>query len=478
MTEAILLSLAGAAGGLVVAGWAARLARLAQPAQLAAQDYTVLDWRVLGFALFTACVTALVFGIVPAWTTGRLQPVHLTTRAGTGGGRRAAAFRAALIAVQVALTLVLVSGALAMTRGFASLMGTDLGYTTRHVATAKVSLAGTRYDSGGRPREYVREALARLRALPGVRSAAVINNLPLATSGFSGGVFSVEGGRPVMAVVVEATPDYFHTMSTPVLSGREFAKEDVAGAADVAIVNEEFEKLVASGTPLVGKELRSEGKFARVRSRTIVGVVGTALYDVKEPSAPRLAQIFVPFEQSPVSSITFVIRAAPGTADAVGRFRDVLRGVDRQVPVFDVKTLDDRVAESVTRPRFYTTVVVFFSAFALLLAVVGIYGVASYSVTRRSHEIGVRLALGSSPSRVRRLLIREIAIPLSAGIVTGIAAAAAMARLVAHFLPGEQIDPGISALATMLVVGTTLVAVRTATRRVGKLEPLSVLRAE
>jgi predicted lysophospholipase L1 biosynthesis ABC-type transport system permease subunit len=220
------------------------------------------------------------------------------------------------------------------------------------------------------------------------------------------------------------------------------------------------------------------GKFARVRSRAIVGVVGTALYDVKGPSAPRLAQIFVPFEQSPVGSVTFVVRAAPDITDPLGRCRDVLRGVDRQVPVFDVKTLDDRVAESVTRPRFYTTVVVFFGAFALLLAVVGIYGVASYSVTRRTHEIGVRLALGSSPSRVRRLLTREIAVPLSAGVVCGIAAAAAMARLVAHFMPGERIDPGVWTLAALLVAGTTLVAVRTATGRVGKVEPLSVLRAE
>ena len=259
ITESVVLTGFSAAAGIVVAQWAARLAIAAQPAQLSAENVTILDWRVLGFAMALAALTGFVFGVLPASLIGRLQPSEdLMRTAADGSNARVRRLRSTLVAVQVALTLILLGGAIVMGRGFLGMLGADLGYRTDHVATVRVSLAGTRYDTRNLRAQFYRDALERLRKIPGVQSAGAIDSLPLATKAFMGDRVELDSGRNVgLALVMWVTPDYFRTMQTPIVQGRDFTAGDTPGSERVAIVNQEFAHAAGTDQTVVGKKAMS-----------------------------------------------------------------------------------------------------------------------------------------------------------------------------------------------------------------------------
>jgi putative ABC transport system permease protein len=477
ITESTLLTLIAAGAGLVVAQWASRLASAAQPAELAVQEYSILDWRVLAFAAGIAGLTGLLFGVLPALLVGRLQSGaeafrSRNTSQSTGTGR----MRALLLALQGAFALVLLTGSLSMGRSFVRLLGTDMGFRTDHVVTLNATTVGNRWEGSSRSAEYFREALGRLRAVPGVVSAGAVDYLPMIDNMYMAASFQLDTSHSVPSALLNAaTPDYFRTMETKFLEGRDFDVTDQQVSTRVAIVNEEFVRRLGIGPHVVGKQVIT--RWPTDKPITIVGVVQTAL--THGPDSPPAAQVFLPAEQFGLGYVTFVARVQGDVTRYLAGCRDAVQQVDPHVPIYDVKTLDQRLSDTLARPRFYTTAILFLGGFAVLLAVVGIYGAATYSIAQRTHEIGVRLAVGATTGGVRSLLLRQSLLPMVCGAAVGIAGAAILGRYLQHLIKGAETS-GVQACATaaaMLIFAAAL-AVWSATRRIVRMDPTAALRTE
>jgi putative ABC transport system permease protein len=473
LSESVLLSFIAVLAGLPVAYWAAKLATLVQPADLTAQVYTILDWRVLGFAIGITLVTGLLFGVVPAWLVRHLQPPGgLVRMQGSGSNSQ---LRGLLIAMQVALTLVLLAGSVTMARSFLSLLGTDIGFRTDHLVTVSVSLAGTPERVEHRQSEYGREVLDRLRRVPGVESAGAIDFLPLDARAFMGLELHTETGRETSLVVLgKVTADYFRSMATPVIYGREFLPSEPKGTEKVAIVTEGVARQVAEGSAVIGRKVAlrvGEEPF------TIVGVVREAHY--RGPEGPATDQIFFPADRDFPSFATFVARVRGNAEESLAACRDAVQSVDREIPVYGVKTYQQRLDETLAVPRFRTTVFLFFGGFALLLAIAGIYGVSSYSITQRRREIGIRIAIGASARGVRAMILRQALWPIGAGMLIGFGGAAWQGKVLEHLLPAAPpVDIAASAVAAMMLAVVALIAIWSATSSVLKLNPIEVLKSE
>jgi predicted permease len=474
ITESILLTCVAAFAGLIVANWAAKLASSAQPAQLAVQNYTILDWHVLAFATGLAMFTGFLFGFLPASLIGRLQPTEDLVRSQPGSSTsRVRRLRSVLVAVQICLTLILLGGSIVMGRSFLKMLGTDLGFRTDHVVTMSVSLAGTGHEKSAM--EYYRAALDRLRAIPAVESAGAIEALPLAVTGFSGSNFRMESGRLVpYAAVIPVTPDYFQTMATPIVHGRALTAVDQKNSELVGVVNQEFLRVAGEDASFVNRRLTfPQGK----RAVLIVGIVHDVRYS--GPAQGVFPQLFLPAEQRTPLFMTFVARVRGRPEAYLPICRDAIQSLDRQVPVFGAKTLDDRLSEALARPRFYTVVVLFFGGFALLLAVIGVYGVATYSIVQRTHELGVRIAVGASAQHLRCMLLRQSLMPVAIGMTAGVAGAFALGRFLEHLMnTAQRMDAVTSAEAAILLVSVAGVAIWSASQRILRLDAMQILRAE
>jgi predicted permease len=471
ITECTLLTLASAAAGMAVAYWASRLAASVQPTQLAAQAYTILDWHVLGFAVVVASATGLFFGVLPANLIGRMQPAaelaRMQPNAHGSGARR---LRSLLVAMQAAFTLILLSGAITLGRSFLKLTGAELGFRTGHIVTMNVSLSGTPREDD--PARYYNEALDRLRAIPGVEAAGGTVYLPLTPDlGLMGAGFRPESAREEKTgLFFPATAGYFGAMGTTILRGRDFRTSD----RNAAIVNEAFVRQFPGTRSLVGQTMKSS---FRDHPLTIVGIVRNQSLSPGYSGSPV---VYVPIgDGKPMPNLTFVARVRGNTEAYLPVCRDALQSVEPKVPVFNVKTLDQRLDEALARPRFYTTAVLFFAVFALLLAVIGIYGVANFLIVQRTHEIGVRLAVGASPERLRATLLRQSLLPLFAGAAAGAVGAVAAGRVAESLISSaEPIGAPACAFAAALLAAVAAIAVWTATKRIVRLDPMRVLRAD
>ncbi len=479
VTESVLLTGFSAAAGMLVAKWAVRLAAAAQPTQSTAQNYTILDWRVLAFAAGLAAITGLAFGVLPAWLIGRLQPAEdLLRTCYDGSNSRVRRLRSALVTLQIASTLVLLGGSIVLGRSFLKLLGTDLGYRTDHVITMNVSLAGTHLDKPELRNQYYHEALDRLRKVPGVEAAGAIDSLPLATNAFMGMDADLDSSyKPAFSCIMWVAPGYFDAMRTSVAAGRDFTARDRQGAARVAIVNEEFARKAGGNQAALGQTVKS--LFGKPGTgMTIVGVVHTVHYHA-DPDDKPLPILFLPLDQNPHPFMTLVARVHGTTEAYLPVMRAAVESLDPQVPVFDIQTLDQRLEQALARPRFYTTAVVFFGAFGLLLAAIGVYGVASFSVIQRTHELGVRIAVGATAQRVRWMLLRQSLPPVVAGVAMGVLGTFALGQFLQHLLDSAQrVDGLTSAIAGGILATIAAVAVWSATQRIVRLDPMQVLRSE
>jgi putative ABC transport system permease protein len=466
ITEATVLTAAAAIAGLAVAQWTARLAAIAQPAQLASRPYSVLDWRVLAFALGLAAATGIAFGVLPATLIGQMQRTQPGTR-----GSSASRMRAVLIALQAALTVTLAAGSFSMGRSFLKLMGIDLGYRTSRVVTMSVSLP--HWNDHTAP--FAREALARLRAVPGVESAGAASYLPLVDSKIQEGTFfRLDRSEPKQnARVMITSPGYFRTMGTPVIEGREFTEADRGGAAPVVIVTEEFAWRYPRQR-LVGRMLYLEPASVWA---TIVGVVRSQRF--LGPESDPWEVIYRPMDQYEQWFATFVAKVRGNPEGYLAACRDAVQGTDRGIPVFDVKTLDQRLADAVARPRFYTTAIVFLAGFALLVAAIGAYGAASHSISQRTHEIGIRIAVGGPPARVRGMVFRQNMAPVCVGVVAGLLGAAGLGHFLKHLMASaEPTGIWICGSAAIVIAAATACAIWTATSRVVRTDPTAALQVE
>ena len=472
LTESLLLSGVAAVSGLIVAYWTAAVATAVQPAALAAQAYRILDWRVLSFAVALSFVTGLVFGVLPAVHVSRLR-VSITALRQAGSSQPAGRVRRALIAAQVALAIILLAGSVALGRGFLALLKADTGYQTRNVVTLSVSLAGSTHRDQDRAATYYQEALRRVREVAGVESASAAEFLPLAAQTFMGGQFRIDdAGTPALATVVPVAPGYFQTMGGRVLYGREFQDGDGQGPEPVAIVNDQFARRFGDPAGMVGRQLTSGPPWKRPFQ--IIGVVRGMRYGL---STTASEQIFLLSMGPQFLTVVAKVRGRP--QDRIPPIRAAVQSVDARVPVFDVKTMEERLDESLARPKFYTTAVLFFGGFALLLAATGIYGIASYTVAQRTREMGIRLALGTTAARVRGGLMKQGLLPVAVGALPGVAGAFAASRFLASLLPGaEPVSAMTCAAALAPVFAIAAAGIWSATRRIARLDLAETLRAE
>lgn len=477
VTEATVLTAAAAVAGMAVAHWTARLADSASPAQLSARQYTVLDWRVIAFAVGLTIVTGIVFGVLPASLITRMQLGPDVVRAQPGSrGSGVSRMRTVLTVMQAALTVTLAAGSLTMGRGFLKLLGTDLAFRTDHVVTLNVSLAGTRYERENLERRYYGEALAQLRGVQGVESAAAVSNLPLNSRMFSGGRFALDSGEQgKMAVLNNASPGYFRTMGIEVMEGREFTESDRQGTEPVIIISDDLARSFARSR-IVGRRIKLPWVGAP-QVATIIGIVRAQR--IMGPAYESSAQIFRPIEQSPPGFLTFVARVRGNPEAYLAVCRDALQRTDRDVPVYDVRTLGQRLAEVLARPRFYTTAILFLAGFALLLAIAGTYGVATHSVAQRTHEIGVRTAVGASLGGLRYMVFLHSMAPVGMGLLAGVFGAAGLDRFLRHLIASaEPAGLWVCSAAALVLAVSTAVAVWTATGRITRMDPIAALRAE
>jgi predicted permease len=455
------------------------------PAPLAAQAYTLLDWQVLSFALALTVATGILFGVAPALLMRHwLADASLRAKGTTPRGLRT--MRATVVALQASVAVVLLVGSLILGRSFLRLLGTDLGYRTDNVAVLSVSLFGTRYQTDYmafrtspqppqfREATYYRRALDRMRALPVVESAGLVNSLPLSGEKLWSTDFTLDSGQQPFAMEVNASPGYFRSMGVPVVQGRDFTDGDRQGSEPVAIVNEEFVRRAGVGNAILGHKVTPNSS----KPLTIVGIVRTLLYDpLRRGNAD--AQVYTPIAQNSVGAATFTVRVRGDAERYLPMLRDSLAQVDSSVPPFGVATLDARLRESLARPRFYTTAILFFAGFALLLAIVGVYGAASYSIAQRTQEIGVRIAVGASPLGLRATLLRQSMLPVAGGMAAGVAGAVAFGRYLQSLIATAEpagIVPCLAAAA--LLAAATAAAVWTASSRIVNLDPIAALRME
>ena len=371
------------------------------------------------------------------------------------------------------LTIVLLTASVSVGRAFVNLMRIDRGFDVKHLATFSVSLDGTPHQLAGRQLAYFEAALARIRAVPGVRNASETEFLPLNSPAFLGGPWRFDG-RPAKqnSMIVPVLDNYFRTMGGHMLFGREFTEAEVRSDAKVAVVSELFASQFGEPRDVIGHEV-TLGSRPPLK---IVGVVRGMDYMTDDVNS---FQIFVPAHAPGGFYSTFVVQVNGRAKDRLATIRDAIRSVGPRVPVFDAKTMQQRMDDALARPKFYRTALLFFAGFALLLAVIGIYGVVSYAVAQRTREMGVRLALGTTPARLRTMLLRQDLFSVAVGAVMGMAGAALAGRFLESLVNGAKaFDLATFTFSTLLLFLPAAASIWSATRRIAGLDIMNILRFE
>ena len=484
LTESLLLALAGGAAGVLLALWGVDLLPSLGPGDLPRLEEIRVDGRVLGFTLAVSLLTGALFGLAPALQLSRpdLGEVLKEGGRGAGDGPRRRRLRGLLVVTEIAVSLVLLVGAGLLVRSFARLTRVSPGFDPEQVVTMKLTRPGPRFGGARPDAEFFRQAVERVAALPGVESAAVASHLPLAGSEEIDD-FTVEGMPPARpsdrpkADVRVISPDYFRAMGMALRAGRAFDERDDEQARGVTIVSEGLARRFFPGQEPLGKRLNRGDVSREADWLTIVGVVAEVRHSALG-AEPR-PQLYVPNRQLPWASMSLVVRAAGDPLSAVPAIRRAVWEVNPNQPVTEVKLMRDYLTASVAPRRFQMLLLSVFAGVALALAAVGIYGVISYSVSRRTREIGVRLALGATPVDIVRLVLRQGAVLMLAGLALGMAAGAAATRLLSSLLYGvSATDPLTFAGVTLLLAVVALAACYLPARRATKIDPLAALRQE
>jgi putative ABC transport system permease protein len=472
LTECLFLCAVSALAGLFVAAGVTSVAAKVQPPPLSAMSYSLFDVRVLAFSLTISVLTGLLFGVLPFFSIGQ---VHIFGVTGSGRTRRSRVFSQFLTGTQVALTIILLTASLSIGRAFFQLMTTDRGFNASGIVTVNVSLDGTTHQTSEQRRHYFEEVLARIRNLPGVRSASATEFLPLYATGFGGGPFGVDGRRANRSsTMVPTLADYFQTMGGRILEGREYTQAEVAARSRVAVVNERFAASFGGPREVLGRQLTT----GLGNSWKIIGVVQGMEFET-DSSGATSNQVYAPAE-SPGSFFSTVVARVEGRADDhLATIREAIQSVDPYVPVFGVKTMEQRLEDFFIRQSAYRTAVWMFAGFAVLLALIGIYGIVSHSVAERTQEMGLRMALGATPARIRGTVLTQNLLVIAMGAILGVLGASVIGNSLSVVVP--EAKPVGSTISIALAVSLCAVAAMTiwsATRRIPKLEIMRMLRAE
>ncbi|HEY8227944.1 MAG TPA: ABC transporter permease [Pyrinomonadaceae bacterium] len=484
-TESTLLALAGGGVGLLLSIWGVPLITRLLPREFPRLSEIQMDWRVLGFTLTVSVLTGFLFGLAPALHITRfgVQDAMKESSHGAGGSVYRSRLRHALIVAEVALSVVLLAGAGLLFRSFMQLQSVNAGFTPEEVLTGRLAPSGERFRTDTDYINYYQQVLSRIAMVPGVREAGVINTLPLQKGPTFR--FRVEGRPPLTidkwqpANYRSVSPNYFHVMNIPVLQGRSFMDRDNEQAPTVLMVNQSLVEKNFSGENVIGKRVN----FGRTDSNNqpvwfeIVGVVADVKnQELKEPAEP---EVYFSSLQSPFEAMSMVIRGTVEPNSLVSVVRQAVAEVDKTVPVADLEPMERLVTESVMQPRFNMVLLGLFSAIALLLSAAGIYGVTAYSVTQRTHELGIRIALGAQLSDVLRLILKQGVTVILVGLSIGLVVAFALTRLLKSLLFGvTATDPLTFVVIASLLSSVALIACYIPARRATKVDPLVALRYE
>jgi len=483
LTESLMLAVAGGVLGLLLSVGALRLLLASIPIKLPFWMNFGIDLRVLAFTVGVTVLTGLVFGSIPALQTSR---VNLNDTLKEGGRRSLTSIRtfsrSVLVIAEIALSLVLLVGAGLMIQSFLRLRSVDVGLNPKGVATASVTLPRLKYPEKPQRAAFFKQLVEQVTALPGVEAAAATATVPL-SGGFWGRSLTVEGypvlsvGQAPMIQHTVVTPNYFRTMGIILLSGRDFTAADTAGAPLVTIIDERLASEYWANESPIGKRVRFGPPEDNEPWHTVIGVVRSVRHERMQEETRK--SVYLPHQQMPVNGMSVVMRTSGDPRTLAPAIRRVVNQMDHDIPVNKTPTMDEVMAESVWQPRLYTMLFTVFGVGAMVLAVIGIYGVMAYLVVTRTHEIGVRMALGATARNVFGLIVGRGMKLTIIGVLLGIVGAYGLTRLMRSLLFNiSTTDPITFTSISVLLVLVAFIACYIPARRATKVNPLVALRYE
>ena len=484
LSETAVLGLLGGAIGVALAYWGVKALSSLLPSDLPQMNPVRVDYFVLGFALLLSAIAGVAFGLVPAMFAVNAD-IQNTLREGARSGesrsrRRARSF---LAVAEISLAMVLLVTAGLLLRSFAKLTSVSPGFDAQHVIKVDISLPQFQYSTPQQWAAFSEELLARIQSDPGLRDSAVVVPRPIADQNVNL-PFDIVGNPPSSAGAsrtasyVSVSPDYFRVMGIPLLAGRAFNSHDIASAPRVSIISEAMARTYFPNQDPLGKRItfgypRGSGESMR----EIVGIVGN-VRDVALGKSPG-AIMYVPFVQAPFWGANLVVKSTLSTSSVAAAIRKEVQRIDKDLPVTDVAKMPDLIDASVAQPRFRMFLLGLFATMALLLAAIGIFGVISYSVSRRTNEIGIRVALGASSGSILRMVLRETLVLTFAGMALGIPCTLVASRVLGHMLYNVSAsDPATLAVVTVGLAAVAALAGYIPARRAMRVDPMVALRYE
>jgi putative ABC transport system permease protein len=485
LTESVLLSAFGGVLGLLLAWWGTRALLALSPPELMDIRDTAVNVPVLAFTIGLTVLTGIVFGLVPAFEASRFDLNQSLKEGGKnlGGGRRSYRLRNVFVVTQVALALVLLVGAGLMMKSFSRLQSVEPGFDPHNLLTVRVNLPDRKYDTEPKIVNFFQRAAEQLRAVPGVESVGAINTMPFAGP-HSATRIQIEGepkrpaGQELSTGICVVDANYFQTMQIPLKRGRLFTQQEATEMRHVVLINEAFARENFPGQDPLGKRVTINMKNENENVPTeIIGIVGDNKHKGLDVEFEPMA--FWPHPELTYSSMTLAIRTHGDPRSVAAGARNVIHQLDAEQPIGEVRTMESLMARSIAKSRFNATLLAVFSFVALVMAAVGIYGVISYSVQQRTHEIGVRMALGAQQSDVLKLIVKQGVALALIGVAAGVAASLGLTRVIASLLfDVTATDVGTFAAVAAGLFVVTVIACYIPARRATKVNPLVALRYE
>jgi predicted permease len=476
LAESSLLAAGGAASGLLFSIWMSDLLLQLAPARNNLQIDVRPDLVVVGFLIGVACLTVLLFGIAPALESGKSGVGPVLKSDSTGGGKRRGALGGMLVATQVALSIILLAGAGLLLRSLHNLKSIQIGFEPENVAVASLNPGANRYSSE-RAHALFESLIDRAETIPGVRAASAAMVSPLSGSLW---VYSVEvPGYPAapkeipMAYVNAIGPGYFATIGSHLISGREFTRRDREGAPNVAVVNEQMAKKFWPGRDPLGQRFKAAA--AEDKEVEVIGVVRDSIY--RELREPKQTILYVPLLQGNFKTATLHLRITGDSAAVFTELRSRARELDREVPLYGMRTLETQIAGTLSPERMLASVSTILGALAIILAMVGLYSILANAVAQRTREIGIRMALGAEQRQVIAMVLRDTLKMVAIGVLVGIPVSLATSRWIVSYLYGiKPQDPFTFAAIVTLLALAAIAAAYVPSRRASKVDPMVVLR--